>query len=86
MVLFRRFSIGLATVQGKSWSFLEGLAFSIGLSIQSCKKIKRLERPICEVEKVKSTDSHTRLGLNPQIGRPLSRIVVPLFNFFLPLG
>jgi hypothetical protein len=22
--------------------------------------------------------SHTRLGLNPQIGRPLSRIVVPL--------
>jgi hypothetical protein len=25
--------------------------------------------------------SHTRLGLNPQIGRPLSRIVVPLVYF-----
>jgi ribosomal protein L30/L7E len=27
--------------------------------------------------------SHTWLGLNPQIGRPLSRIVVPLVYFFL---
>jgi hypothetical protein len=27
--------------------------------------------------------SHTWLGLNPQIGRPLSRIVVPLVCFFL---
>jgi hypothetical protein len=27
--------------------------------------------------------SHTRLGLNPQIGRPLSRIVVPLVYFFI---
>jgi hypothetical protein len=27
--------------------------------------------------------SHTWLGLNPQIGRPLSRIVVPLVHFFL---
>jgi hypothetical protein len=26
--------------------------------------------------------SHTWLGLNPQIGRPLSRIVVPLVYFF----
>jgi hypothetical protein len=26
--------------------------------------------------------SHTRLGLNPQIGRPLSRIVVALVYFF----
>jgi hypothetical protein len=25
---------------------------------------------------------HTWLGLNPQIGRPLSRIVVPLVYFF----
>jgi hypothetical protein len=29
--------------------------------------------------------SHTRLGLNPQIGRPLSRIVVPLVFFFFKL-
>jgi hypothetical protein len=27
--------------------------------------------------------SHTWLGLNPQIGRPLSRIVMPLVCFFL---
>jgi hypothetical protein len=27
--------------------------------------------------------SHTWLGLNPQIGRPLSRIVVPLVYFFI---
>jgi hypothetical protein len=27
--------------------------------------------------------SHTWLGLNPQIGRSLSRIVVPLVYFFL---
>jgi hypothetical protein len=26
--------------------------------------------------------SHTWLGLNPQIGRPLSRIVVPLVYFY----
>jgi hypothetical protein len=26
---------------------------------------------------------HTWLGLNPQIGRPLSRIVVPLVNLFI---
>jgi hypothetical protein len=30
--------------------------------------------------------SHTWLGLNPQIGRPLSRIVVPLVYFFLYLA
>jgi hypothetical protein len=30
--------------------------------------------------------SHTWLGLNPQIGRPLSRIVVPLVYFFLILN
>jgi hypothetical protein len=30
-----------------------------------------------------STYSHTLLGLDPQIGRPLSRIVVPLVCFFL---
>jgi hypothetical protein len=28
--------------------------------------------------------SHTWLGLNPQIGRPLSRIIVPLVYFFKP--
>jgi hypothetical protein len=27
--------------------------------------------------------SHTWLGLNPQIGRPLSRIVVPLVYFYM---
>jgi hypothetical protein len=27
--------------------------------------------------------SHTWLGLNPQIGRPLSRIVVPLVYFIM---
>jgi hypothetical protein len=31
--------------------------------------------------KKSSTYSHTWLGLNPQIGRPLSRIVVPLVYF-----
>jgi hypothetical protein len=30
--------------------------------------------------------SYTRLGLNPQIGRPLSRIVVPLVYFFFLRG
>jgi hypothetical protein len=30
--------------------------------------------------------SHTWLGLNPQIGRPLSRIVVPLVFFFFFLA
>jgi hypothetical protein len=30
--------------------------------------------------------SHTWLGLNPQIGRPLSRIVVPLVYFFYFCG
>jgi hypothetical protein len=34
-----------------------------------------------ELEKP-STYSHTWLGLNPQIGRPLSGIVVPLVYFF----
>jgi hypothetical protein len=29
----------------------------------------------------KNLTSHTWLGLNPQIGRPLSRIVVPLVYF-----
>jgi hypothetical protein len=33
-----------------------------------------------ELEK-SSTYSHTCLGLNPQIGRPLLRIVVPWFIF-----
>jgi hypothetical protein len=28
--------------------------------------------------------SHTWLGLNPQIERPLSRIVVPLVYFLIP--
>jgi hypothetical protein len=30
--------------------------------------------------------SHTWLGLNPQIGRPLSRIVVPLVYFIFIKG
>jgi hypothetical protein len=29
-----------------------------------------------ELKKLRLTYSHTRLGLNPQIGRPVSRIVV----------
>jgi hypothetical protein len=29
--------------------------------------------------------SHTWLGLNPQIGRPLSRIVVPLVYLFIDI-
>jgi hypothetical protein len=37
---------------------------------------------MCEVEKVKLTYSHTRLGLVPQIWRPLLRIVVTLVYFF----
>jgi hypothetical protein len=35
-----------------------------------------------ELKKLILTYSHTRLGHNPQIGRPLSRIVVPLVYFF----
>jgi hypothetical protein len=52
--------------------------FSIGLTIHLVKNKPCLEWAICGVEKVKLTYPHTRLGLNPQIVRPLSRIVVPL--------
>jgi hypothetical protein len=41
------------------------------------------EWPICGVGKSLWLTSHTWLGLNPQIGRPLSRIVVPLVYFCL---
>jgi hypothetical protein len=52
--------------------------FSIELTIQSCKKINHVSNdPYAELGK-SSTYSHTWLGLNPQIGRPLSRLVVPL--------
>jgi hypothetical protein len=45
------------------------------LTIHLVKNKTCLDCPICGVEKGKLTYSHTWLGLNPQIGRPLSRIV-----------
>jgi hypothetical protein len=63
----------------KSWSFSEGLALEGQPNLIKNKPC--LERPICGVEKVKLTYSHSRLGFIPQIERPLPRIVVPLVYF-----
>jgi uncharacterized membrane protein len=37
---------------------------------------------VSELKKLKLTYSHTWLGLNLQIGKPLTRIVVPLVVFY----
>jgi hypothetical protein len=67
-------------IPGNSWSFSEGL---IALDWQSylLKNKPCLEWLVCGVGKVKITYPHTQLGLNPQIGTPLSRIVVPLVYY-----
>jgi hypothetical protein len=52
------------------------------LTIHLVKNKPCLEWPICGVRKVFDL-LRIHVGLNPQIGRPLSRIVVPLVYFYL---
>jgi hypothetical protein len=49
----------------------------------SCKKKTMSRMTYMQSWKSHRLTSHTWLGLNPQIGRPLSSIVVPLVYFFI---